>query len=255
MSFNSISSLSSNLALRVPHLRHVNLSYNSLTSIPPSIALLFHLEVCLLRENKLTCLPEEICLLPRLVILDVSYNQLKVLPKGIGKLKSLTRLNISHNLLTSIPNTLGLLPSLSVLLASHNNCVDPPQSICNSSAELLSYIKSHAPEVLPFKELNCFPRVRSNIARSQLEEDVQRYVQTLTHTPTVPSRAKTPLPLPCHATRCTPEELRDRIIGNILRKPYCSALAYFITNLQLLITFNTMCAFSYTRLAIWCGFG
>lgn len=106
-SFNNISHISTNVALRIPHLTHLNLSYNSLVEIPPSIALLFHLEELLLRENKLIRLPDEICLLPKIHMLDVSFNQLQSLPREIGNLPCLTRLNVSHNLLTGVPLSLG----------------------------------------------------------------------------------------------------------------------------------------------------
>lgn len=220
-SFNNISTLSSNLALRIPHLTHLNFSYNSLTELPASIALLFHLNELLLRENRLVCLPEELCLLPKLELLDVSHNQLESLPKGIGKLAKLAKLNVSHNLLTAIPHSLGLNSCLCVLVASFNRCVKPPQEICNSSTQLLRYLREHAPEVLPSKMLNFFPRVRSNIARSQLDDNVRTqsvasYVQTLTQTSKPASRAKTPLLLPNNATKYSPDELRDRIIGKLI---------------------------------------
>ena len=218
VSFNNISNLSTNLPLRIPHLTHLNFSYNSLTEIPPSIALLFHLEEFLVRENQLVSLPEELCLLPKLQMLDVSFNQLQNLPKGIGKLPMLAKLNVSHNFLTSIPNTLGLSPHLYILVANNNKCIDPPQDVCNNSRLLLSYLRQHAPEVLPSKMLNHFPRIRSNVARSQLDDDartqsVASYVQTLTQTSKPSSRAKTPLLLPVNATKCSPDDLRDKIIG------------------------------------------
>ena len=217
-SFNNISHLSTNLALRIPHITHLNFSYNSITEIPSSIALLFHLKELLLRENKLVCLPEELCLLKKLQMLDVSHNQLQTLPKEIGKLLKLTKLNVSHNYLTVLPHCLGLIPHLSVLVATHNRCVDPPQEICNRSSQLLIYLRQHAPEELPFKKLNFFPRVRSNVARSQLDnsartQSVASYVQTLTQTTKPSSRAKTPLLLPIHATQCSADEFTDKIIG------------------------------------------
>ena len=217
-SFNNISYISPNLPLRIPHLTHLNFSYNSLTHIPSSIALLFHLEELLLRENKLTSLPEELCLLSKLKMLDVSFNLIQTLPKGMGKLGSLTKLNVSHNSLGSIPRSLGLNSNLSVILASNNRCVDPPQELCNSSQQLIMYLREHAPEILPSKTLNHFPRVRSNVARSQLDDDVRTqsvasYVQTLTQTSKPASRAKTPLLLPANATKCSSDDLRDKIVG------------------------------------------
>lgn len=220
-SFNNISSLSTNLPLRIPHLTHVNLSYNSLAELPSSIALLFHLKELLLRGNRLVFLPEEVCLLPELEMLDVSYNQLQSLPKGIGKLQKLTKLNVSHNFLRSIPCSLGLNPHLCVLVANNNMCTNPPQEVCNNSNELLFYLHKHAPEVLCSRNRNQFPRIRSNVARSQLDDDVRTqnvasYVQTLTQTSKPASRAKTPLVFPTHGTKWSPDDLRDKIIGSVI---------------------------------------
>jgi hypothetical protein len=98
-------------------------------------------------------------------------------------------------------------------------CTNPPQNICNNSDQLLTYLREHAPEVLPSKQLNHFPRIRSNVARSQLDDDartqsVASYVQTLTQTSKPASRAKTPLLFPSNGTKCNPDDLRDKIIGN-----------------------------------------
>lgn len=246
-SFNNISSLSTNLPLRIPHLTHVNLSYNSLTELPPSIALLFHLKELLLRGNRLDFLPEEMCLLPELEMLDVSYNQLRNLPKGIGKLQKLSKLNVSHNCLSSIPCSLGLNLHLCVLVANNNMCTNPPQEVCNTSNQLLFYLHKHAPEVLPSRNLNHFPRVRSNVARSQLDDDVRTqnvasYVQTLTQTSKPASRAKTPLLFPTHGTRCSPDDLRDKIIGSDI---------YSFIEIMIISQKKTM-FFFFLRSRLWC---
>lgn len=217
-SYNNINQISANLALRIPHLVYLNLSYNSVTSIPRNIALLFHLEELLLRGNKLLSIPDEICLLENLKMLDLSYNKLQQLPKDMGKLKNLSRLNISYNALTKIPLSLGSIKGLGIVIASSNCSMEPPQEICNSSVTLLAYLRDHAPEYLPCKALNSFPRVRANIARSQLDDDIRTqnvsaYVQSLTQTQKPASRLKTPLLLPTNATSFRQDDLRDKIVG------------------------------------------
>ena len=216
-SFNAINQLSTNLPLRIPHLTHLNLSYNNLTGIPPTIGLLVHLEEFLLRGNKISQLPDEIILIRNLQILDVSHNVLKALPKDIGKLPNLTRLNVSNNFLSVIPSSLGYSPKLKVLLASNNECSKPAQDICDSSVELLKYLRSQICPVLVSSQFNKFPRVRTNIARSQINGDARsQYVQSQTRTSQPASRTKTPLLLPTNATQLSSEVLVDKILGNYM---------------------------------------
>ena len=212
--FNSITHLSPNLALRIPHLTHLNLSYNSIVEIPATIGLLLHLTELLLRENRLQELPDEIILMKQLQLLDVSRNYLSKLPKDLGKLENLSKLNVSYNYLEAIPLSLGSAPKLSVLLASNNHCVKPPQPICDYSSELLNYLRNHTHPVLIAKQLNHFPRVRFNIARSQLSGDPRsQYAQSQTRTTLPSSRTKTPLLLPPNATQLSVQTLSDKIVG------------------------------------------
>ncbi len=230
-SFNAIKQISNNIALRIPHLTHLNLSYNNLMSIPPTIGLLLHLEEFLVRDNNLSYLPDEIVLLRNLRFLDVSRNLLQVLPKDIGKMPSLSKLNVSYNQLNTIPISLGYSLTLKMILATYNNCTNPPQEICDRPTELLSYLRSQTLPILTMQQVNKFPRVRSNLARSQLNGDPRpQYVTTRTLQPA--SRTKTPLLLPSNATQLNPESLQDRIIGNatiILFVPYMQGVKdYYI---------------------------
>ena len=209
--------VSPNLALQIPHLTHLNLSYNVLMEVPQSIGLLFHLEELLLRGNKIAHIPDEICVLSNLQMLDLSHNNLSSLPQDMGRLRNLVRLNVSHNMLTAIPYSLGSNFKLLVLLATFNQSVEPPQYICDSSEQLLSYLRKQACPVLTEELLNYFPRVRSNIAYSTLEDTARtEYVKIQTQTCKPASRTKTPLLLPANATRCSPETLGDKILGNNL---------------------------------------
>ena len=216
LSYNSISKIAPNLALQMPHLTHLNFSHNSLKEIPQSIALLFHLEELLLRGNKITHLPNEIGLLYNLQMLDVSHNLLSKLPDELGNLQNLLRLNVSHNALKALPLSLGSCPNLSILLATFNQLVEPPQNVCNDSEELLSYLRNRTPPVLAEELLNYFPRIRSNVAHSELEDSARtEYVKIQTQTSKPASRTKTPMLLPANATLCSQQTLSDKIIGNL----------------------------------------
>lgn len=205
------------MPLRIPHLTHLNLSYNNLSEIPSTICLLLHLQELLLRDNKLSQLPDEIVLLKKLELLDVSHNFLQTLPKDMGKMVGLKKLNVSYNILGTIPSSLGYSPKLKVLLASNNRCTRPQQELCDVSAELIKYLRSQALPILTTPPVNKFPRVRSNIARSQLNGDPRsQYVQSQTRTSQPSSRTKVPLLLPVNATQLSPEILEDRIIGKFI---------------------------------------
>jgi len=134
----------------------------------------------------------------------------------LGNLQSLVRLNVSHNALTSIPLSLGSSPNLAILLANFNKSIDPPQSICNDSEELLGFLRNRAPPVLAKEFFNYFPRIRSNIAHSELQDSARtEYVKMQTQTSKPASRSKTPLLLPANATCCSQQSLSDKITGLI----------------------------------------
>ena len=97
LSFNLLSSLPPSLPLHLPHLVSLNLSHNHLSSLPDSIFAFLHLKDLDVSHNLLPCLPPSICLLDRLRKLDLSHNILMKLPPDLDKLQSLERLNLSEN--------------------------------------------------------------------------------------------------------------------------------------------------------------
>ena len=165
-SFNCLEELPVELPLRLPHLSHLNLSYNRLTVIPESFGLFFHLKTVLLQNNKIKDLPNSFLHLVKLEKLDISYNGIRELPEDLGKMESLTRLNVSHNKLKTLPPSLGSCKSIKVILAGANRLITPPQALCNEGSEaIIKYLKKHCdvgkvPESKP--KGNVFPRVRGN---------------------------------------------------------------------------------------------
>jgi CCR4-NOT transcription complex subunit 6 len=77
------------------------LNHNSLSSIPPQIAGLKHLQLLDLSGNQLTSLPPELGLLTRLKELYLFDNQLTTLPYELGTLHQLQTLGIEGNPLDS----------------------------------------------------------------------------------------------------------------------------------------------------------
>lgn len=73
------------------------LNHNALTSVPPEIAKLRHLELLDLSGNNLTSLPPELGMLTQLKELYVFDNHLSTLPSELGSLHQLQTLGIEGN--------------------------------------------------------------------------------------------------------------------------------------------------------------
>lgn len=58
VAFNAITEIPVELPLRLPHLSHLDLSHNQISSLPESFGLFFHLREIQLQHNKLTALPD-----------------------------------------------------------------------------------------------------------------------------------------------------------------------------------------------------
>ncbi|KAI9207613.1 uncharacterized protein BJ171DRAFT_278384 [Polychytrium aggregatum] len=101
-------------------LKILDLSHNSLASIPASIAALAALEHLILSNNRLGQLPGELSQLSRLHTLDVSHNQIELLPPSIGRLERLHTFDASHNSMRALPESIAALLSLHRLLLHGN---------------------------------------------------------------------------------------------------------------------------------------
>nr|KAG5711364.1 hypothetical protein BaRGS_006061 [Batillaria attramentaria] len=224
-SFNALTELPPELPLRLPHLRHLDLSYNQLTSLPCSFGLLFHLQTLLMQHNQLRTLPDTFTRLVKLEKVDISYNALKELPECLGEMENLKMLNVSHNKLKSLPLSLGNSSKLKLLLAGKNRLDSPPQSVCDEgSTGTLQYLRKQFQAVQdqspprPVTPLNEFPRQRSNQLHSPVSNPHSahmQYIQEQTHTTNTPSRIKTPLLPPFGSSVYDAFELRDKILGLI----------------------------------------
>jgi hypothetical protein len=133
-------------------LETLNVSSNSLDSIPSAIGNLTGLTDLNLSGNLIESLPGEIGSLTALTDLNVSKNLITSLPGEIGSLTALTDLNVSKNLITSLPGEIGSLTALDTLDVSKNLLISVPDEILtmNSLSEgglNISYNKiASAPE-------------------------------------------------------------------------------------------------------------
>jgi hypothetical protein len=104
------------------HLQEVNLSQNRLTSVPDSIFELPNLRRLFLYQNELRSVSSSIGLCKKLEVLDLHRNQISVLPSDIGALSKLQSLDVEHNRLKAIPDSVGdLSAKLSYLNFAHNS--------------------------------------------------------------------------------------------------------------------------------------
>ena len=128
--------LTANNLLQVPNqlknlenLRHLNLSYNQLKTLPDDLFLnLNHLETLNLANNNLEELPkfsEENN--SKLAIINLSHNQLQSLP-DFPQLENLSQIDLSSNQFQVFPDTLLHLNSLKVIIIDSNQLNEiPPQ--------------------------------------------------------------------------------------------------------------------------------
>ena len=85
--------------------KELNLSFNKLKTIPPSIGALVNLQNLYLNHNQLTKIPSEIGQLVNLQNLFLDYNEITEIPPSIGQLVNLRCIYIyNNNQLTTIPS-------------------------------------------------------------------------------------------------------------------------------------------------------
>uniref|UniRef100_A0A8C3JIY9 P53-induced death domain protein 1 n=1 Tax=Calidris pygmaea TaxID=425635 RepID=A0A8C3JIY9_9CHAR len=130
LSFNSFSTLPSCI-LHLPSLRVLLVSHNSLVALPEDFGSLRKLTFFSAMKNQLKDLPQSIGELAVLQDLDLSENALEFLPEEVGNLHNCTELDLSGNRLSSIPDSLANLKSLRRLHLHSNLLVTVPASLAS----------------------------------------------------------------------------------------------------------------------------
>ncbi|XP_043562095.1 p53-induced death domain-containing protein 1 isoform X1 [Chiloscyllium plagiosum] len=131
------------------HLTHLDLSFNSFTSVPECVTELKELTVLLLSHNQLATLPESIGKLAKLTFLSLMKNQLRELPGSINELAALQRANISENELEQLPDEIGNLPNCAQLDLSGNRLTTIPSSLANLKSLEELYLHSNQLVTVP----------------------------------------------------------------------------------------------------------
>ncbi|XP_018421163.1 PREDICTED: p53-induced death domain-containing protein 1 [Nanorana parkeri] len=125
-----LSSLPPDLS-QLSHIEYLDLSFNSFTELPPCVTTLPCLSTLHLGYNQLRTLPDDICKLKSLTSLIVMFNQLTEIPASIGQLIIMKTLNLSNNMLVSLPEEIGDLEQCVILDLSENNIKSLPETLCN----------------------------------------------------------------------------------------------------------------------------
>jgi len=103
LSYKKITTIPPEIGL-LTHLEVLNLGGNQIKKIPPEIGQLTNLKRLELWRNDITKIPPEIGLLTHLEVLGLYGNQITVIPPEIKKLTNLRQLSLSNNLIKEIPS-------------------------------------------------------------------------------------------------------------------------------------------------------
>ena len=99
----------------------VNLSFNTITSLPDEIGNLINLEQLFLIDCEISAVPSTITNLTNLIALVLSDNQISSLPERIGDLSNLIGLSVNNNQLSYLPESIFNLSELNILNIKNNN--------------------------------------------------------------------------------------------------------------------------------------
>jgi Leucine-rich repeat (LRR) protein len=147
-----------NVRSGISQVYELDLSNNSLSSLPSSIAHIKTLRKLDLSHNKLTTLPDFIFDLPDLEMLVINNNQLTSLPAGISKLKKLWRLEINNNRLTSLPVEIAECSRLAIISANNNEISKFPLMLMHMPSIERIYLKNNG--VTENVSLKAFKKLR-----------------------------------------------------------------------------------------------
>lgn len=125
---NSLKTLPKSLG-SLENIRVLNVCGNKLRQLPECLGKLPHLETFDCSSNRLTALPDSLMNLEALVGLDISSNHIDRLPEDFGKLSKLTDLRASGNQLTSLPKSFAHLSRLASLLLGNNKLLFVPMEL------------------------------------------------------------------------------------------------------------------------------
>lgn len=145
----------------IPHLEHLSLSVNHLSSLPDNISELKSLKHLNLSNNNFAQLPDCLRQMTHLEMLDISYNPLKKLPEWLSELKQLKFLHLNNTQIEQLPDSMRHLKHLEVLRMRHNQLTELPDWLL----DLLELKKLDVTD-------NQIPKISENIDKMQVLEEL-----------------------------------------------------------------------------------
>ena len=150
----------------------LDLQWNKLHEIPPSLLELPSLSKLYLSHNELVYLPDVPEWSPSLEVLDLSYNQLLALP-NFAVASALCHLNISNNQFRTVPYCVCLFISLTMLnIANNPEIVALPyelgklKSLCNLNIDGLDNLED-PPKSVQITTANCIQYLNSRLCNAR----------------------------------------------------------------------------------------
>jgi len=135
----------------------LDISYNGLRILSPSIAQFSQLTELYLNHNALSLLPVELfTVLLSLRRLDLSYNQIMWIPPDISNLLQLQVLSLVHNQIRELPVEMGKLFRLEKLEIDGNPIISPPIDVLQQDAMFItSFLREKMPsKIKPKKKIS-----------------------------------------------------------------------------------------------------
>jgi Leucine-rich repeat (LRR) protein len=126
---------------------HLNLSYNNIQSIPPTIAEFVNLRSLIIDQNMLTELPIELAELQNLEEISISFNPIAYLPPNFHELISLKHFRAMLTLFDEFPEELEFHPNLQSLNLSFNRISELPPNLELPNLEILSLKNNYIVDV------------------------------------------------------------------------------------------------------------
>jgi internalin A len=128
LSSNSIVSIPEDFG-KLVNLESLDLSGNSISDLPRSFANLKSLKTLRLDGNNFSDIPTAISELHQLVLLDLSINKLASIPDWFGEQSSIARLYLSVNKLETLPSAICALSNLKELRVDENQLTELPNEL------------------------------------------------------------------------------------------------------------------------------
>jgi len=132
-------------------LLHLDLSQNSLSTIPSLLTLFPSLSTLILSHNSLSTLsslfpPSPHSPIPPLSTLDISNNNIAMIPTSIIFYQGLRSINMSNNSIKNIGGELCLLPLNSLQIQGNPSLIVKQPAVNKGTAALLAYLRSKMDE-------------------------------------------------------------------------------------------------------------